>query len=404
MLSQVTTMPADETVLEVVQRIGLRRTFLETDWIDWAVLLGCIFAGIVAGRVAQFVLRKLGGRVESRGWKTRSIAFASAAGPAYLLLITIGLKMGLMPIVMSAPVRAFVSRVLVFLYIVALAWFLYNLVDVVEALLRRVTKRTHSTLDDQVVPLVRKTLRLFLLVVFALFTAENIFGADITAWLAGLGIAGLAVSLAAQDSIKNLFGSLTIFLDRPFAVGDAIEFGGHEGPVEQIGFRSTKLRTLDGDLVTIPNSKIVDGSVRNIGRRLSFRRVIDLTIPTDTPPDKVEQAIAIVKEILAEPEIASAFDLDKTPPRVAFDAITADALRIKVFYWFTPPRYWEFLDHAQRVNLALLRRFEAAGIELAFPTRTLYLADDPKRGLSVRLPAGADEAPDAGNGFRERRT
>src|SRR5690606_22104370 len=120
---------------------------------------------------------------------------------------------------MSPAVAGFSERILSLLYIISGGWFLYNLVDLVDLAMRHYTARTQSTFDDQVVPLVRKTLRIFLVVVVVLFTAENVFKADITAWLAGLGIAGLAVSLAAQDSLKNLFGSLTIFLDRPFAIG-----------------------------------------------------------------------------------------------------------------------------------------------------------------------------------------
>src|SRR5690606_3820215 len=150
-------------------------------------------------------------------------------------------------------VAGFTARVLALLYIIAGGWFLYNLVDLVDVALQRYTLRTKSTFDDQIVPLVRKTLRIFLVVVIVLFTAENVFDADITAWLAGLGIAGLAVSLAAQDSLKNLFGSLTIFLDRPFAVGHFVTYNGFTGTIEQIGFRSTRLRTLYGHLVTIPN-------------------------------------------------------------------------------------------------------------------------------------------------------
>ena len=122
--------------------------------------------------------------------------------------------------------------------------------------------------------------------------------------------------------------------------------------------------------MTIPNSKIVDGSVKNIGRRPYIRRAFELAIAADTEPAKVEEALSIVKGLLAEPDIASAFDLEKNPPRVAFETLATDALKIKVFYWHTPADYWAYLAHAERVNLALLRRFKAAGIEFAFPART----------------------------------
>lgn len=376
----------EEAIQEVVSNLGLGRTFRETGWVDWGMLLLAIFAGVVLGKLAATLLRRLAHTVaERKWWKTRGIGFRSAAAPAHLALITLGLQLGLTWIVLAPALRNFTGNVIKLLYITALGWLLFNLVDFVDMGLRRITRRTKSTLDDQVVPLVRKSLRIFLIVVFVLFTAENVFGADITAWLAGLGIAGLAVSLAAQDSIKNLFGSLTILLDRPFQVGDSINFDGSEGNVEVIGFRSTRIRTADGEVVTIPNSKIVDGKVRNIGRRGFIRRVFELAIAADTPPEKVEQALRIVKALLAEPPVASAFDLEKNPPRVALETLATEALKIKVFYWHTPPTYWDYLAHAERVNLELLRRFADAGIEFAFPARTMFLADDPRRGLNVHL-------------------
>ncbi|NJL30619.1 MAG: mechanosensitive ion channel family protein [Phycisphaerales bacterium] len=185
----------------------------------------------------------------------------------------------------------FTLRIVKFLYLLALGWFLYNLVDVLDLWLTDITAKTDSKLDDMLVPLVRKTLRIFLILVFSLVVAQNVFGLNITGWLAGLGIAGLAVSLAAQDSIKNLFGSITVFFDRPFSVGDFINFEGQDAVVEEIGFRSTRMRTLDGHLVSVPNMKFIDGSVRNISERESMRRVLDVTITYDTPPEKIQRAI-----------------------------------------------------------------------------------------------------------------
>ena len=123
------------------------------------------------------------------------------------------------------------------------------------------------------VPLITKTIRVFLLVIMALFAAENVFQANISAWLAGLGIAGLAVSLAAQDSIKNVFGSITILMDQPFAQGDFVKMASFSGTVEEVGFRSTRLRTPEGSIVTIPNSEVANASIENLARRPAIRRV-----------------------------------------------------------------------------------------------------------------------------------
>ena len=241
--------------------------------------------------------------------------------------------------------------------------FLYYLVELSSWFLHRMANRGHrrSRLDDQVAPLVRKTLRIFVLLVFVLFAAQNVFKADIGAWLAGLGIAGLAVSLAAQDSIKNLFGSIVIFMDRPFVVGDTIQFDKWEGPVEEIGFRSTKLRTVGGEQVLIPNSKLADTPVVNLDRRQYIRRTLTLPLK-DVPAEKAEAAVAALRGALAEAEIATGLDADRHPTRVYLEDLTGGGAVVRVYYWFTMAPGWAYQEHAEKVNLRILRAL--AGVEV----------------------------------------
>jgi MscS family membrane protein len=350
---------------QLIERLKLGETLRSNGFTAWITLLVSIFIGMAAGKFAQTILRKLGKALMTRDAVLRGTMFNNAAGPASLALICCGLTLGLSQLTLAPQLLPMRHKTGVLLFTFSLAWLLYNLVDVLDVALRNVTAKTESKLDDQMVPLLRKALRMFLVVIFGLFTAENVFGADITAWVTGLGICGLAVSLAAQESIKNLFGSITIFLDRPFAVGDAVAFCGYEGSVEEIGFRSTKLRTAFGHVVTVPNSKIVDGTVENIARRPNIRRQIDLPLACHTPPEKVEQAARILREILASAEIAGEFDLEKNPPRVFFADITSASLNLRVLYWFASSDYWKFTEHAERFNLKLLHAFDEAEIELA---------------------------------------
>lgn len=384
-LAQAATQPAEDGMGASLIG-GLRLDVLtQTGWGGWLLLLLGILGGLIAGRAVQHFLRSLADRLTAHGWTLRGTAVKGIAGPANLVLIALGLSLGLSGVKMSPELNGLVLKALSFMYLLACAWAVYNLVDLVDVALRALTAKTESKLNDQIVPLIRKALRIFVIVVFCLFVAENIFGADIGAWLAGLGIAGLAVSLASQDSIKNVFGSITILLDRPFALNDMITYAGHTGIVEEIGFRSTRIRTLEGGVVTVPNSKFVDSDVLNITRRQRIRRVLDVTIPYDTPPEKVDQAVQIIKDVLAAPEIASAFDLEKFPPRVVFDEFNSASLNIKVMYWHHPPDFWTFMNHRQEFNRRLLRAFAQAGIEFAFPTQTLYLAGDPNRELAVKI-------------------
>ncbi|MCC7145839.1 MAG: mechanosensitive ion channel family protein [Phycisphaeraceae bacterium] len=385
-----TTAPAEKAV-EPVQILNLLGpTFDRTPYWGWLGLLGAIFLGLIAGKIAGSILRAAAGKLQRRGWEGRGVAFENAANPASLALLTFALTAGMQLIYLEEPLRLLTNRCIQFLYLLSVAWLLFNLVDVVDLALRKVTGRTNTKLDDMVVPLVRKTLRIFLVVVFTLVAAQNVFGLNITGWLAGLGIAGLAVSLAAQDSIKNLFGSLTVFFDKPFLVRDVITFDGETGTVEEIGFRSTRIRLFNGHLVTVPNMQFIDRKVENISARHFIRREMNVTITYDTPPEKIQEAIAILHGILHEPQVVEAgrFDLKGFPPRVAFNELNADSLNLKATYWYqlagdSERNWFTYLEHCQLVNLKLFQHFAQADIEFAFPTQTLYLAGDPKRRLAV---------------------
>lgn len=368
-------------------------TFSQTQWWHWLALLGCIFVGVVIGKIAQVSFRKTADRLSNRNWNARATTIRSLASPASLACLSFGILIGLDFIYMEDGMDDFAGRIVRFLLILAGGWYLYNLVDVVNDAMVRFTATTETTLDDMIVPLVRKTLRIFLVIIFTLFVAQTVFGLDVTSWLAGLGIAGLAVSLAAQDSVKNLFGSITIFFDKPFLVDDYITFDGFSGTVEEIGFRSTRLRLLSGHLVTIPNMKFIDGNVENISKRPYIRRQMDVTITYDTPPAKIEEAIEILRDILfndADIVEQGKFDMDDKPPKLAFNELNADSLNIRAYYWYQlvgdPDRgFFSFIEHAQMVNMKLFQRYGDAGIEFAFPTQTLYLAGDPARELKVTV-------------------
>jgi len=385
--------PESDEVLSFIQKLNLPGFWAENDMTQWGILLGAIFAGLAVGRIVAAVLRHLGAKWDARAWRVRAAVFNGLASPTSLALLTVGLTVGLAYLRMSPPLRLFSTKTLLLLYSISVFWALFNLVEVIDVLLRRATASANTMLNEQVVPLIRKTLRVFLVVIAALFVAQSVFGQNIGAWLAGLGIAGLAVSLAAQDSLKNLFGSVTILFDRPFQVGERIVYSGFDGIIEEIGFRSTKLRTLTGHLVTIPNSNIVNDPIENIGRRPTIRRLFHVTITYDTPREKIEQAVEILRNILEEDGIREPIHPivggDELPPRVYFSDYNSHSLDIMVIYWFAPPAYWDYMEHGQRVNLRIFEEFERAGIEFAFPTQTLYLAGDPKRELAVRM-LGAD--------------
>jgi MscS family membrane protein len=366
---------------------------------DWMVLLVAIVAAIALGRVVTFILQRIARRLDQRQWHGRARVFTGLAAPANLTIVAFGLSIGMAWLTLGPLLADLTKRILLLLYTVAAFWYAFNLVAVIEVALLRLAARTQTTLDDDLVPVVRKALRIFIVVIGALFILQNVFDRDIAAWLAGLGIAGLAVSLAAQDSLKNLFGSLTILFDRPFSKGQRIKFRDFDGAVEEIGFRSTKVRTGDGSLVTIPNSAIVNDPVDNWAVRSSVRRVLNLTLTYDTPVAKVKEALAIVRGLLASEEFRGpVHDTDTVrnsdPPRVFFDEFNTDSLNLRVFYWHRPADWWAYLAYTERLNLRVMEEFEKAGIEFAFPTQTIHLAGDARRPLVVGNGAGGGSLPE----------
>jgi MscS family membrane protein len=351
MLAQSTLPVSKPMALHVMQRLGLEETWRQTEWYDWLILLGFIFCGVLAGRVVGNVFRSLADRFQRRGNRGVATTLISAATPANLLCTAVGLSMGLGAIHIEPAPLVIEHKVMTLLYVIAIGWFLFNLIELIDLWLESLAEHTRSHLDDQLAPLIRKTLRIFVVVLVGLYIAQNVFDQNITTWLAGLGIAGLAVSLAAQDSIKNLFGSITILLDKPFSVGDRIVFDPFDGRVEEIGFRSTKLRMLTGEVATIPNAKFIDGLVKNVSRRPSIPKTIEFTLPADTAPDKVRRIIERLRAVANDPALQSQY---VDAPQVYFDEIRGGAPVVHLTYGFATEDTTRFSEHLQELHLRLV--------------------------------------------------
>lgn len=251
---------------------------------------------------------------------------------------------------------------------IALFWFVYRFVNVLDLRLRRWSAASQSSVNDMLVPLVGKSLRVFIMIIGGIMIVQNMTGIQFGPIIASLGIGGLAFALAGKDSIANFLGSLTILLDKPFQVGDRIIIADNDGVVEQVGFRSTRLRTMKGHLVSIPNEKIINSTLENIGQRPHIRWHTNLTVTYNTPPEKMERAVEIIQEILKDHEGMRA----DFPPRVSFNGFNDWSLNIEVFAWYHPPNFWDYQAWLQKTCLEIMRRFEAEHIEFAFPTQTLY--------------------------------
>jgi MscS family membrane protein len=225
-----------------------------------------------------------------------------------------------------------------------------------------------GVLDMQLFPVMRKTLKIFVGVVAILVTSQNL-GMNVTGLLASLSIGGLAVGLAAQDTLSNLFGAVAIFADKPFRVGDRIQLDAIDGTVEAIGLRSTRVRNLDGHLVAIPNRTVANASIINISKRPNIKTVMNIGVTYDTSAAQVERAMQIIRDIY-QPHPKTADLL------ICFNKFDSSALNIQVVHWWNSTDWKEYCDGIQKLHLELKRRFDHEKISFAFPTQTVYLRQE----------------------------
>ncbi|MEA3543670.1 MAG: mechanosensitive ion channel family protein [Thermodesulfobacteriota bacterium] len=292
--------------------------------------------------------------------------------PAEFLVVVIGFYLGVeilqlpsQPTDLDQLGRNVVRVLLTF----NLAWFCYNIVSLVEHWLGHWAKRTESILDDHLVPFIRKSLRVFIVVLAVLMLAQNL-GYSISGLLASLGLGGLAVALAAKDSLANIFGSIMILLDRPFTIGDWIKAGDMEGTVDEIGFRSTRIRTFAKTVITVPNNVLMNMSIDNFSQMPKRRIKLTVGITYDTTPAQMRQAVAAIKKMLQEhPAIHQEFFL------VNFTDFGASSLDIMVYCFTTSTVWGEYLDAREDVCLKIMETLEGIGLEIAFPSQTLYMHD-----------------------------
>jgi MscS family membrane protein len=330
----------------------------------WLLLAASVVVALLAGWLLAGMLGFLALRWERIGMSGRARTAQGLPGPLALALLALGLNVGIAGLRMAPPLERYAWDALLLLYSMAVLWFAYNAVDLVGLAIRRIGRTAEAAGECQIELLVSRTLRGLLIVVGVLFVAQAVFGWQIGAWLAGLGIAGVAISLAAQDSLKQLFASLAILLDRSFQLGDHIISSGYDGTVEDVGFRSTKLRTTAGNLVTIPNSTVMNNPIENLSRRPASRRTISLAVPASTPVEKLRPLLAALSAVFDEEAIRGPVrpmvDGVERPPEVRFDDLRDNQYKLTVTYWYASSAQADYAAHAERVNLRIAEEMQAA--------------------------------------------
>lgn len=226
---------------------------------------------------------------------------------------------------------------------------------------------SESKLDDQLVPFAIDGIKVLLVIFAFMFVLGAIFKANVTALVGGLGIGGLAVALAAQESLANLLGSFTIFLDKPFTVGDIVDFNGIVGTIEKVGFRSTRIRTLDKSYVTVPNKALVGAPLNNITESTHRRARFFIGLTYDTPPEVMKNIISEIHDVLLRHENTN------DNPVVRFFEYTDSSLSILITYLVNSNDYDLYVKVREEINFSIYEIVQRNGSSFAFPTRVVRI-------------------------------
>lgn len=374
-------LPWDIRLQRLVPEVLRHKIFLLENW-RWVALLVVITLGVIADWVVSFLLRGFLARrlrgsereyagVEDRENRLRPLGLVAMAAVWWVGINAIGLPETALLILLVA-VKALAS--------IAAVWAAYRLVDILTAWLQAKAEASDNKLDDVLVPLIPRTLKIFVTVIGIVFIADNL-NIDITGLLAGLGLGGLAFALAAKDMVQNLFGSITVLLDRTFTVGDWIVVGDVEGSVERMGFRSTRIRTFYNSLVTVPNSKFITAEVDNMGERRYRRYKARFGLTYDTPPERIEAFCEALRELVRQHPY-----MRKDYFQIYLNDLGGSSLEVLVYVFWETPDWGTELRERHRFLLDCLRVARELKVEYAFPTQTLYLRNEDYQAPELNDP------------------
>ena len=361
-----------DKLLNLMPKMGSKKYLGFPIWQLWGIFI-VIALCLTLHYVLTFFSKRLLGRLLYRFGKVELAKnhIIPAAKPLSLFVVFLFLRL-LIPVlqfpvwVNSYMIRAVDAALPLFVTI-----FFYKLVDILGAYMEKAVRQTENMLYDQLVPLVRKIIKTLVVVVGVIAILRG-FRFDVWPLLTGLSIGGLAFALAAQDTLKNLFGSLMIFIDRPFQIGDWVTAGDIDGTVEEVGFRSTRVRTFRDSVMYVPNSIISNSMVDNHGKRQYRRFYTRLSVTYDSPARLIEVFVkGIERIVLAHPETR------KDYYNIFLNDYAASSLDIMLYIFFKVPTWNDELRCRQEIMLEVNKLAEHLGVRFAFPTQTLMIEEVP---------------------------
>lgn len=342
----------------------LEREFLGNTLENWGISILFIVGAIIIVKLFSLVSKKfIKPFVKRTSNHLDDIIYYSLESPIKFAVMLLGIWIAIHRLVYPDSFVKVVDNAYGILIVLTITWVFARLFSS----LLQVYWGNRGGHVNKMMPIIRRTILVVVWIIGLVMALSNV-GVNISALLGTLGIGGIAFALAAQDTVKNIFGAFTIFTDKPFGIGDTIRVNGIEGTVIDVGVRSTRIKDYDGRINTMPNYKVTDASIINISSEPMRKVVLNLGLTYDTTPEKMKEALQILQGIPAKVENVSSSPSDII---TNFSGYGDSALVITYMYYITKPG--DVLKVASNMNMAILEAFNNAGLEFAFPTRTLYI-------------------------------
>lgn len=296
--------------------------------------------------------------------------FPAFEKPLTALLVSLGVYGAISYLPLNPEQMMVLTRLFRSLLVIVVAWGFYNLTGGYSSFLKIFGRKLNIDIDEILIPFVSKTLR-FIIIALAIAVIAGEWGYDINGFIAGLGLGGLAVALAAKDAIANIFGGILILIDKPFTVGDWVSTPEIEGMVEEVTFRSTRIRTFDQALVTVPNQILANRAITNWSRMGKRRVSFTLRVAHSTPEDKLKKCVDGISKMLKEhPEVHEELIF------VNFDNITKDSLEIYIHYFTLTTERGKYLSVKENINLKIMAILEQDDVHIALPGQSVYFENE----------------------------
>jgi MscS family membrane protein len=352
----------------------LGNTIQDYAWFFGAILVGFIFKKLISKYLSHLLFKVVGKKGAEVGIDKFDALLTKPIGFCIMLsIIYLGSSHIEYPSVWNLAsenevgLKMLINKGFSLMYVYSIFWIILKVIDFIGLILNKRAEATENKMDDQLIPFIIEIAKIITYVFALVIVMGNIFEVNITALATGLGIGGLALAMASKESLENLLGSFTIFFDQPFTVGDIVTVGSVTGVVEKVGFRSTRIRTFDKSLVTVPNKKMIDAELDNLGLRPIRRVKFNIGLTYETAPEQIKAIVTDIQEMI------NLHEKTNQDGRVRFQEFGSSSLDIMVMYFVDSPKWEDLINVKEDVNYKIMEIVKKHNSDFAFPSTTVYL-------------------------------